>query len=640
MQIDYFVPVVESDRQPKLDDQKQRDLVTDALDAWTGWSDMIQDLRERALESRQLYLENRPDKLQYAKPDDAKESLSRVRRPVMAQAIDSTIAQQHLSSYPSDERFFKGLPRNEEAVDNIDSYERHVEARLSMRDFLASSLADRKNLFLDGTSCVWHPFVRKTQRKAIYEYAEVFGLRLPGKPKKRYKDVVTFEGTDFIPLGFEDWRVDPMCDRFDEAGFIWRRWVPIEAVKNCEAFKNRDDVESYNDAWSVDTSASNKLETYRQAGITPDFDTLASPAAGDMVLLYERWGDFCIDEKEYKNHVLIYSNETTFHYFGPNPYDHGRKPFTIKPYTQVPGTLYGKSMAADIIPLCHALDTLLNQAIDIISRTGNPTFTYLTSDTALLEFFSSGPVSLVPGEGIPVQSHDSIAPLVWDRGAVQEVEGLMQALKEEIRESTGGVPYTTGGASEQDQERTLGEVQILATGTSTRFQLYTQAYEEAVLKPYLEMVFENDRQFMTETVFIDNQTLPLTPTVVKMMQLRFDITGSKSLLARQKDLQDMDNLIAALPTWIQSGLVQPNGDILKMNLPEIIKRRMTLSNFRDVDNVAEVITVEQQQEAAGPEGMLPQMGVVGAEQGLPGLATGGSPTDMAGPQGPPGMEAA
>jgi hypothetical protein len=46
---------------------------------------------------------------------------------VLAEAIDSTLAQQHLASYPSDERFFKARARNKIAKDRLGVYEKHVE---------------------------------------------------------------------------------------------------------------------------------------------------------------------------------------------------------------------------------------------------------------------------------------------------------------------------------------------------------------------------------------------------------------------------------------------------------------------------------------------------------------------------------
>ena len=612
MPINYLIPTGEDP--VKLDAPLQSELVGSSNQRWSAWTEMIEPIRTRALEARQLYLENRPDALDFDNPDDA--TGSRIRRPVIAQAIDSTLAQQHLASFPSDERFFKARARNELAKDSLDVYEKHVEKRLSLTDFMVNTLKDRKNKMLDGASAVWHPFMFEEEMKPVYQYPKVFGVRIPGKPKKSKRLVRTFEGTPFIPLNFEDWRVDPTVDNLKEANFIWRRWIPVDELKAVKSLQNKDLITSYTGVW--DSAASNKDAAYNYAGITRTWDE-DSPLC-EHALVYEEWGDFYLDGDYYPNHVLIYSNDCVFHYFGPNPYDHQRKPFTVGPYIPLSGTLYGKSMAQDIIPLQHALDTMLNQQLDAFSIVSSVPFTYLIEDEAVEEFFGDGPVSLRPGEGIPVKQHESIRPIQWPMDAINLSEGAQQRLKEEIRESTGGVPYATGGASELDQERTLGEVQILAGGTNTRFQLNIQMYEEQMLKPYLEMIYENDRQFMTQAVFVDDEIQPLMPDNVQMMEMGFDVTGSRSIMNRAKEQAEMKEIIAALPGWIQSGLVQPNGDILKVDIPEMLKRSVAMNQaFRDLDNFTEVITAEEQAE----EQQL-NLGVMNGPQQIPQLAAGGA----------------
>lgn len=625
MTIEYFTPIVDSDDQPKLDIVAKGELVANAVTDWHTWTNMIQDLRDRSVESRQLYCENRPDHIHYDSPDDASKSLSRVRRPVLAQAVDSVVSQQHLASYPADEGFFTIKPRNQEAKESMALYENHCEKRLSEVDFIINTLKDRKNLMLDGTSCVWHPFIRESELKTSYVPKTFLGIKLPGKPRKVKKEQVTLEATAFIPLNFEDWRVDPLMDNFKEAGFMWRRWVSVDDIKDIDAFENTENIGSFKATW--DDSESNKDENYRNMGINPTFEE-DCPLADNMVLLYERWGDFHVDDELYTNHVLIFSNDHNFHYFGPNPYDHQRKPFSVTPYIEMPGTMYGKSLAQDIIPLCHALDTLLNQAIDIIGRTGNPTATYLVTDTAINEYFADGEVALVPGELIPVQSHDSIRPLTWDLRAIEQVEAIMQRLKEEIRESTGGVAYATGGMSEIDTERTATETSILAQGTSTRNQLLIQTYEENRLKPFMNMSIENDRQFMTQEVFIEDEMKPITPNMVKMMEMGVDITGSKSIMNRAKEIQDYNNILQNyVPGLIQNGLAQTNGDTLILNIPEMWKRLLNMSGMRDIDNLVEVQTAQEQQEMM-PQ--APQLGALpGGLSGIQQALVGQAPRDLA-----------
>lgn len=629
MTLNYFIPV--SDDPVRLSEDKAEQLVADSNRKWHNWTDMTQSIRDRALEAMQLYLENRPEAQEYNKPDD--EGGSRVRRPVLAEAVDSVCAQQHLSSFPGEERFFKAKPRNDIADELKDVYEKHTESRLSLIDFMINHYKHRLNKVLTGVSCVWHPYFYEEEVKTVYQFPTILGFRVPGKAKAVQTPEKTLQFTAFIPQNIEDWRIDPTIDNLKETNLIFRRWLPVETLKAVDGLKNKGDIQSYKGVW--DQSDSNKATGYEYMGISQTWDDMDSPLC-EHVLLYEEWGDFYIDGEFYPNHVLIYSNDSVYHGFFPNPYNHQRKPFTVSPYIPLPGTLYGKSMAQDIIPLCHAEDSMINQEIDAFGIVANAPFTYLTSDNALVEYFKGGPVSLRCGEGIPVESHDSIKPIQWPIEALTISEAAQQRLKEEIRESTGGVPYATGGVSEQDTQRTATEVNTLTTGTNTRFQLLIQMDEEQVAKPYLEMLFENDRQFMDVPAYVDDEPRPLMPDTVKMMDLRFDVTGSRSIVNRGREIQEVDTIIAALPGWIKSGLVQPNGDILIANIPEILKRRVALnSSFRDLENIMEVVTAEEQQQQQPVN-----IGAVNGPVNIPQITPGGAPPVVAGVPADPGMAVA
>jgi hypothetical protein len=85
--------------------------------------------------------------------------------------------------------------------------------------------------------------------------------------------------------------------------------------------------------------------------------------------------------------------------------------------------------------------------------------------------------------------------------------------------------------------------------------------------------------------------------------------------------------------------VKPNGDILIANIPEILKRRVALnSSFRDLENVMEVLTMEEQQQQQETDLNL---GAINGPLNVSGQANpGGAPPDMEGPPGLPGMAGA
>lgn len=596
--IEYFIAIKDSDNPVNLSKRQQDEVVACAMDEWREWETATQGYRDRAREARQLYLENLPQSNPTNSTDDAYDSAARVRRPVLAQSIDATVAQQHAASYPTEERFFNLQPRNEMAKEKQDVYSKHLEQRLSEVDFLINTLKDRKNLMLDGTSLVWHPFMRKTMPKIKYSVPMFLGMRMPRKPKKEKVNEVVFEGTGYVPVSFDDWLVDPFVDSFDEATLIWRRWMNPEELKAIKGIKNKDLIDSHTNLWSSDKYEDKRLY-FDQMGLQMHLTDEISKNNKNCLMLYEKWGDFWIDGKFYENHVLIFSNEGVFHYFGENPYDHGMKPFTVSPYIPMPNTLYGKSLAQDIIPLCHALDTMLNQALDCLSVTGNPAFTYLIRDDVLTEYFKDGVVRLRAGEGLPVSDHNSINPIVWDRSVLAELGGFMQQAKDEIRESTGGVSYATGGTSSLDQDRTATETSILATGTETRFMLLVQCYEEFKSKKYMRMTFENDRQFMTTAVSIDDEDTILEPLDVKLMDLDIDVTGSHAVMSKNKESQELDTFFTQmLPALVQADIIELNGNVMELDVTDLAKRRLSLGGIKNLSNIVSVKTKEEQMEEA------------------------------------------
>ena len=616
---DYLNDVYDESAEPVKLTQSQKDtLVQDAIRKRRNWMDMTRTYRETAIEVRQLYLENRPDGQEFRSADVELDSKSRVRLPVMAQSIDSTLAQQHLGTFPTDERFFKAKPMNEASRDSQLAYEEISEARMVKLNFIQKSKMDRMNAMLDGVSAAWHPFCRKTRRRANYTPKTLFGSPI-GKPResyveqvyleKSYVEQVYLEGTDFIPLNIEDWWVDPTCDDFDACNFIWRQWIHVEHLKSIDSYENTADVTTFS---KLHNDADSRLwENYQLMDFDVDISDMESRMGCNMAMLFEEWGDFYIDEKLYENHVLVYSNESVFHGFFKNPFDHGFKPFSISAYVPIPGTLMGKSLGKDIVPLAHAYDAFLNGGIDIVNSAAGPIFTYLASDEALVEFFSEGKRVIEPGMAIPVRNHDSLRAIQTDLQNLQVIAQLMQRLKEEIRESTGGVPYATGGVSQADQERTATEVNTLASGASTRYQDLIQGYEDAKLKRYLSMWFENDRQFMSEPVFADEDMI--TPDMIKQMDYEFEVIGSKAAMSQSKEATSLLGILGMMPQLFQLGTFKVKGDIVEVDINGMLRQIGRSQGARNIDDYLDVVMTQdeaqqQQQQGSGLEAVLNGLG--------------------------------
>lgn len=625
----YLDEIYTDDLRPvKLDEDQQKQLICDSINKRQTWLDMTREYREMALEVRQLYLENRPDGQQFTSKEVDADAKSNVRMPVMAQSVDSTLAQQHLGTYPTDERFFKAEPQNELSKAKQLHYEDAVETRMSKLNFMHKSKMDRMNAMLDGVSVVWHPFCRKTRERAVYKPKTIFGIPF-GKPRKSYEEQVYLEGTDFVPVNLEDWWVDPTVSDFDDCSFIWRQWVDINYLKTIKVYANTDDVSSYSAIQDEDNSR--LLENYQLMGFDVTLSEMEEKLSKNMAMLFEEWGDFYIDDQFYENHVLVYSNECVFHGLFPNPFDHGFKPFSIGAYVPIPGTLMGKSLGKDIVPLAHAYDAFLNGGIDVINATAGPIWTYLTSDPALEEYFSEGKKVIAPGDVIPVGSHESLKPFQTDLSNLGIIAQLMQRVKEEIRESTGGVPYATGGLAGNDPDRTATEVNTLASGTSTRYQDIIQSYEEFKLKRFLWMWFENDRQFMSEPVFVDGE--PITPDMVKQMDYEFEVIGSKAAMSQSKEAQALLGILNMMPQLFQLGTFKPKADITEVDVNGMLKQIGRSQGARNIEDYLDTVMTQEEmgQGQPGGGGLEELLNAMGQPQ------AGGAPGDLAALPGQPGM---
>jgi hypothetical protein len=593
----------------------------DYTQQWVGWLN-------KAQESTNLYCDNRPSGSENLKESPEHTGRSNVRMPVIPQAVDAVVAQQHLANFPQDERFFKLRPENDVAHKIQAGLEQHIEDSFEYIDLMAMAQKDRKGLALAGCIAVWHPWAFCKETEYDYKQNEIFGIKL-GAPKRIPVEVTKFEGSAFIPLHVEDVRFDATVDSIRDTNVTFRRWMDIEELKKVDKLQNKNDIACYNEFH--DQSAARKRDYYMGWGIDPQYHDIGGTTAKEKCLLYEEWGDFCINGKVYENHVLLYSNERVFHGLFPNPHDHQMKPLTLCPYIFMPNSLLGKSMAHDIIPLAHQVNTSINQANDIFSITGNPIYTYLYNDPGLKEYAKHGQLVTRPGMWIPVGSHDSLKPVQHDRQVVQEILGLYHVIKEEIRESTGGLPYATGGAS--DQEKTLGEAEMLASGTSTRYQLNIQTYDEMRLKPFMRIVVSNLRQYMTEPIKpVDD--LEITPEMLKQAKFDVNVTGSKSVMSRKKDFDDLLFVMEKLlPGLVQAGVAELDGSKMKIKAPGLAEELLKMTAAKNLPDLYEVVTPEQQQEQMEEQGFGDELAAI------PGLNPGAVPFDMVAAQGPPGVAA-
>lgn len=585
----YYQPFViegEDDQNVELLDDDQRALVSCAVDEWITFTASIEEKREQSSENWQAYLENKPRETGLQNPNDLTRAHANIRTGALASTLDGMHAQLCMAAYPAGTQYSDPKPRNKLSKKHKQDYERLCQLSAQRLDQLIYAYQDVKQLLLDGTSAVWHPWVRIEKKKPYYmaangmvdpnaddiaDYSELVNSEM----KKVYRDAVEVEGTGFYPLSFEDWRIDPTVESIDDTPFLWKRWVYPDDIKDIDSFVNTDELVPYHDYIFDDTYT---LEKLNYQGVTGAHEFLSHMGHdGDdstkypmgMICLMEKWGDFYINGKLYRNHVLVFSNDRVFHYFGPNPYDHQQKPFTISPFIPIPGSLYGKTSISDAVPLMHTIDTLVNQGLDVLSASADAAYQYNPNDTALKEWVSKHQ-SIAPGDMVPVSIPNGLQSLATNLQSLGVINQVMIQMREMMRDTTGGVPYATGGVTSGDQ-RTLGEVEILASATNSRFQSVLQTYERYRLQRFVLQEFENYRQYMSEPVEIDEEGDIISPNIVKLLDFDFEITGSRTVLNKSRSLQDMRDALAIVPSVVQSGVAQLKQSPEEIDVMPIVK---------------------------------------------------------------------
>lgn len=596
-------------KQTKITSEQEDSLVAEAVTEWANYTQAISQRLMASQECWSHYLQNSNDDNAFGSLDAQFKSGANVKHAAISKIVDSLVSQKFIALLPSAELFYQLEPIGDLAKEYESLYSAVIEHNLAKSNFTSNVLADLLNETIDGVSLVWFPHAQKTRKKAIYFAEEPLAEELLPQEfsvkKKVFKDFVEWETTLFYPVAFSDWRVNPWVQYFEQSPLLWRRWVSPYCLQKNPVLKNTEDLQGYA-ATITDQGHNLFVEKLKENGITysPHLMGISSDKLNEELALYERWGDFEIDGKVYENHLLIYSNDSTFHFFGENPFDHGDKPFALSSPMAMPCQLLGKSDISLALPLANVINTLYNQAIDSLSKDIKGAYLYDVRDTALTAFFKNkDSKEVAPGDLIPTQSTtDSLRAIQGSSANLQLISQLMQSTQDAMVEITGGVPYATGSLS-GGGNKTLGEVEILAQATNTKFQIGCALYEKHKLAPFLFQMFENDRQFMEEPVFISDFELPLTPMLMRDMHFDIIAKGSKSAISRGRDINNIKELLMTImPQLIQGKILSPSNNPHEIDVVELVKNLLAKMEMPNINSFLKKIeaTAGAEQTTAMP----------------------------------------
>jgi len=213
-------------------------------------------------------------------------------------------------------------------------------------------------------------------------------------------------------------------------------------------------------------------------------------------------------------------------------------------FIPVPNEIYGIGAIEKSLGLQHVINTLTNQKLDVINLSINNPFTYLIND----DVFDPGSIVTRPGALIPVKSHDTLRPIQYLNNYTVAFNEIAD-LKTEIQEATGALKYFFGGETTA-QNRTATEVNALVSGGTQKFSSFLSHLEKTSLEPYLRIVFENAKQFVSKPenlrVYSSDgmaQFKQILPSLLKCAECCFNIDGSKGILAKEQELRAISSFL-------------------------------------------------------------------------------------------------
>lgn len=606
-----------------FDEVQKQGLVDLVNERWVYSTHEIRDLIEQSRLAWDYFLRNHPtpNTLALAGTKDiySAEQAQRkgLRFPHIPLAVESILAMQHNATFPADDRFFRGSPVNEEAERNQELIEQFLSESFGLANTSEEFRKLRLNLMLDGTACLFTKWEqKKNPRKVDYEVGfrsikiptnigEVSEL-VPWGVKETKKEDIEWEGTRAIPLDFNDWRVDPAARRFEDSWFIRRWYEPVYKIKE-EYPMAVPYKESLPDGDDNSKREAAGLKPIHQI-INPEIEEEGRQNA----LLMICYDDFVINDVVYENHALCILNTNEAVWFGPVKDNHGRRPYIVGSYIEIPGQIYGQSAVVHAIPCAEAIDKAADNMLRSSTWGGNPIILKNINDPAVRQHKN---VRVRPGIVLPVSDPNAYTQLQIRTADLQPLLVLMEKAEEKLMRVIGNSPFTEGGEPQQGRVSAF-EVDQRVQGGNSRAVSLMRTFENAFMEPFMHISYENFRQYMEKSVMINGKKV--TRDMLRLSKFRWLIVSTQAALSRNRELTNKRAfLVELLPQLVQAGSVKLKPEVAEFDLINYIKELMSKGGEKDVDRHLKVIPGAIPQ-MMGPVGDVPQNSeVAGALPAVP-----------------------
>lgn len=581
----------------KLSEPQKAALASGVSKRWLSATRQIQSFIDNSLKAWDYYLNNLPLKKRGSQELNvyvaSKEPAERgVRLGYIPKTVDSVLAIQLTSLFPRDGRFFRGTPQNSLSSEKQELYETCLENRMGQANVQQEFRLMRLNQILDGTAAIHVYHKVDKQPRVFYERptTNLQGFEFEQKEplEKVVRDTIKYDGVCAKALSFDEWRVDPSAKSMEDSYFLRRWYMPVHKVKKFFPNVDVDNVKSYMDAHNVNDNYDH--ERKQGMGLLTENRSIYDEEEGKTeALLMVCYDDFVIEGKLYENYVCIVLNDSTVVHFAKNPYNHRRIPYIVAPYTKLPNQIYGMSLVHHALPSAEFIDKAFAVIMNA-SKWAVPTFLRVVNDVALQKLGSTFQVS--PHSIVPVSNPASLQQLQVNVGSLSTLSSLIAQAEQNIQDVTGSNALIQGEAPQQGRV-TAFEIDSRIQGTNSRFQSTLDTFTNEVLEPFMEIVFENDRQYKERPEYVNNETLDVD--TIRQFDFTWHITSVEATLSRSKRIaQHKAVLMELVPALFQTGLASPPQDKrAEIDHVLILQKFLQDSGYQDLNLILKSIPVEQ-----------------------------------------------
>lgn len=434
--------------------------------------------------------------------EELKNFRSRRYLPLSRTAVETNTGRRLQGCMPTDAWFsFEGrTPDDVEAAKRITALTRYQLHRTEFREEFAKVLKQASIYGFSPYAVVWSSDQKDVPDDMAYASAlgDFAGALSQGTPADLPDPATTtirdYDGPRLVCGSVWDYRQD-RWNRGDSYPLRMTRFFKSKA--HLLEWARRDDL-----GVAIYENVEGLHETNTETELTDALNRSADAQRGfsdnppDGVELIEAWGDFYVSDGESKrlirNHVAVIANKTTLIRFEPNPYAHGKSPWSMFVLKPDPGNTYGTGDLEPVLGLQDAANVRFNQVIEANALTINPVSIVRSSGTV-----DTANLINAPGAAWMVGPNDSIEPLHQINNTALGFNELA-FIKAEFVEAAGSM----NSVSMPGVVRSATEAQAISSAAEAPVAAMLKHIESAFLVPVLASWAQLNQQLMDEQTWI------------------------------------------------------------------------------------------------------------------------------------------